>query len=968
MLPTDHPLASSIKALIPINGLEVWLQDEVLEQGELVEFKKRSSVFKEGDDDPYTLFLVQGELSLRAGDSTPTRLSAGDDDALRAVAQLRPRRYTAQCSTPVTMFRIRRAVLEHILSDGQVSKEGSIVTTDGVDESDDSVDWMSHLLASELFTRLPPDHMQRFFVELEPVPVAAGEAVVEQGSAGDYLYIVAEGACSVVRKARGSSREQELARLGVGDVFGEEALISESPRNATVRALTDGMMMRLAKASFEELVSKPVLRPVAYSEAEQLVSAGAIWIDVRFPEEFASRALPGAINVPLNLLRLQLDKLDTSRTYITYCDSGGRASTAAFLMMRNRIDAKYLAGGLLHSPFGTEVRDLPPSDSAPAPIQTSPALAPVEVAPAARKTKQPARKAAAPEEPSPAPQTTPATAPAPAHESAATVDTVLPQLAQAHAVEIEALGAELKAHQGQLADERQRHERAQRTLQHELQTLRLDRDAQAARSAKAIHAARELKSQADETRRALNAAQAKRQRLIQTHEQAAADARRATTMEQLRLQQELQSAEARTNAERTRFAEELKAAEAQHSHALDQLRVELIDAQQAHDAALATHEAQIAQARDEADSASARGLVLEAEASASNSRIEVLEARFEVTRQTIMAQESELQSVSRKAEEQSGLEAAEVDAEREALTVQRGELEQQRNDLERERAKARAEAHTQQAELTRHTTELHAQRERLAKDRTEFSAHRETEQKRFNEATRERQDTLSAAEQRLRDDEQGWLQRVADAVAEERNKLAHELADVEQAMAEFDAERDTARNDIKRRLELLEAEQNELASARSEFEQAQAQAQANHATALADLEAREQRLEATRIAAVAEHAESQAQAEEHLRSLQEQAQREVASVTATSERRLAEQSALLADERRQLENQTVRLNEALAAAAPRIQPKVAPKPAPAIRQAPAALPEQRERQRVMSPKQLTELRKRMAEKMAAAKA
>jgi CRP-like cAMP-binding protein len=45
-----------------------------------------------------------------------------------------------------------------------------------------------------------------------------------------------------------------LAELGLGNTFGEEALISEDKRNATVRMLTDGALMRLKKADFLELM------------------------------------------------------------------------------------------------------------------------------------------------------------------------------------------------------------------------------------------------------------------------------------------------------------------------------------------------------------------------------------------------------------------------------------------------------------------------------------------------------------------------------------------------------------------------------------------------------------------------------------------------------------------------------------------------------------------------------------------
>mgnify|MGYP006430849983 CR=1 FL=1 len=330
MIPSDHDLADRIRALIPINGLEPWLHDEVFAHGELVACKRRTVVFKEGDDDPFAYFLVDGDVALTSGDLTPLSVTAGEGDALRALAQLRPRRYTAQCSTPATMFRIKRAMLEHILSDEQVSKDaGTLESVEQPEDVEEGDDWMSRLLNSELLTRLPPHHIAQFFAELEPVSVGPGESVVEQGSPGDFLYIVAEGRFEVVRKLPGGLKEQQLAVLHGGAVFGEEALIADLPRNATVRAIRDGLVMRLGKNSFGELVSRETLRPVPYAEGCALVENGATWLDVRFAEEVDNVALPGSTNIPLNQLRLRFSELDRSSVYVAYCDTGGRGSTAA---------------------------------------------------------------------------------------------------------------------------------------------------------------------------------------------------------------------------------------------------------------------------------------------------------------------------------------------------------------------------------------------------------------------------------------------------------------------------------------------------------------------------------------------------------------------------------------------------------------------------------------------------------------
>lgn len=961
MVPADHTLTPRVLELLPIAGLETWLQEEALQQGELVQYRKKDTVFKEGDDDADALFLIDGALELKAGDQTPTVLKAGEGDALRAVAQLRPRRYTATCVTPVTMYRIARALLDHILSDEQVSKEGTVVVEDGIG-LDESGDWMSILLESELFTRLPPDHMQRFFAELEPVMVEAGDVVVEQGTPGDFLYIVAEGECTVVRKARGSAHEQELARLKTGGVFGEEALISDSPRNATVRALGDGMVMRLPKVSFEELVTKPVLRPIPYAEAEQLVAAGAQWLDVRFPEEFESGALDGAINIPLNVLRLQVGELDASRQYVTYCDTGGRASTAAFLMMRGRFDVQYLAGGLLHSPLAD-------GSSADAPGE--------DQAAAQKHGKQPEEQKAAsnalPQAAAPELELVGRSAAVQPADVAISTLVENPQandaeaLANAQSAELAAVNAQLNASVAQLEQERGRHERALGALREELNAIRADRDVHATRSNKAINAARDMKAKGEEAVRALNAERAQVARLKEAQTKASADAERALEMEKLRLGNELDSLQSRAESEREELRTELQKRESAHSTRLEELERQLTTLERDHAAALAELDEARTVAEEEASDAHAKVSVLEAEVSAARSRIDVLEARFEATRRTIMEQESQLQDVARQAAEREETHGTQADQERAQLLEERAVFEAEKRSLESalsERA-TRLEAALEAAD--RAQREAGEMADGLVRDREAMNTQLAEQRRELEAEFESREQALSNAEKALRDEESVWQENVANAVLEERERLERQLSDAERAKAEFAAERKAQEEHLtaqegalNERMTALEAERRSM-----QYAQSEAATQAQHA--LTELESREQALARAQAALLEERA-SITEREQRLAAEQRsRAEYQLEALKATYERKLAEQAALLADERRRLENQSLRLKEALAAKAPPPPPTAPAMEEFAVRRPPAHAADTGDRGRVMSPARLAEIRQRMAAKMEAAK-
>ena len=67
---------------------------------------------------------------------------------------------------------------------------------------------------------------------------APGDTIIRQGDPGEEFFLVASGRVSVTMRAPGEG-ERDVAVLGKGQFFGERALITGEPRNATVRALEE---------------------------------------------------------------------------------------------------------------------------------------------------------------------------------------------------------------------------------------------------------------------------------------------------------------------------------------------------------------------------------------------------------------------------------------------------------------------------------------------------------------------------------------------------------------------------------------------------------------------------------------------------------------------------------------------------------------------------------------------------------
>jgi len=82
---------------------------------------------------------------------------------------------------------------------------------------------------------------------------ATGTRIFQYGDPGDKLFIILEGKVRISREVSGMG-EEALAVLGAGEVFGEMALLDESPRSADARAHERCRLLVIAKDAFDDLL------------------------------------------------------------------------------------------------------------------------------------------------------------------------------------------------------------------------------------------------------------------------------------------------------------------------------------------------------------------------------------------------------------------------------------------------------------------------------------------------------------------------------------------------------------------------------------------------------------------------------------------------------------------------------------------------------------------------------------------
>jgi signal transduction histidine kinase len=113
------------------------------------------------------------------------------------------------------------------------------------------VNVVERLRTVTLFSELPADDLERLSVGIERIELPAGSLLFSEGDPGDRAYVVLEGQIEVVKATMGG--EVLLAVQSEG-VVGEMALLEDAPRNASVRARTDVLLLAIAKARLDELL------------------------------------------------------------------------------------------------------------------------------------------------------------------------------------------------------------------------------------------------------------------------------------------------------------------------------------------------------------------------------------------------------------------------------------------------------------------------------------------------------------------------------------------------------------------------------------------------------------------------------------------------------------------------------------------------------------------------------------------
>ncbi|GAB1268160.1 hypothetical protein NBRC116493_14130 [Aurantivibrio infirmus] len=331
------------KSLVPLKSLTESHLQELVKNSSIEVVFRGQTLFEAGSYDRDYIYLLHGDIELLDNESKVTLVRGAS--SVTPIAHSQPRPCRAMAKSDCSILRVDAEYLDKMLTWSQVS-EYMLLDISYQRDLDEDAEWIMTVLKSNLFYKVPPTNASYIFDRMKSMTVEAGMAVLRQGEIGDNCYFIKQGEAEVSQSADGKSLPVKIAEIGPGRCFGEDALVNETSRNATVTMKTDGVLMYISKRDFQKLLKEPKAEVADDAEIKEMLAKDVICIDVRTEAEYESGHLEQAINIPLNLLRIKTRLLDANTPYILYCDTGRRSQAASHLLNKAGFKVTSVKAGL----------------------------------------------------------------------------------------------------------------------------------------------------------------------------------------------------------------------------------------------------------------------------------------------------------------------------------------------------------------------------------------------------------------------------------------------------------------------------------------------------------------------------------------------------------------------------------------------------------------------------------------------
>ena len=172
-----------LRSLSPMDGLKHDNLRALARKTSIESAAPGQFLFRKGESDKRSVYVLSGEVELRDDDKVMSVIEGGSRNARMPLAPALPRSVGARARTEVEFISVDADLMDVMLTWDQTgSYEVSELRSEVLA---DSQDWMTTLLQTKSFHRIPPANIQAIFMRMEQVNFRAGDLVLKQGEEGD---------------------------------------------------------------------------------------------------------------------------------------------------------------------------------------------------------------------------------------------------------------------------------------------------------------------------------------------------------------------------------------------------------------------------------------------------------------------------------------------------------------------------------------------------------------------------------------------------------------------------------------------------------------------------------------------------------------------------------------------------------------------------------------------------------------
>ena len=226
----------------------------IIEQMKMYIVNSNEIIFNQGSQGSAFFIIASGRLDVLVNENKVNSLKAGDSFGELALIHDTPRTATIKTVLNSTMWVLDRRTFRSILEE---------LNAKNYQENHQFIE------SIPLFKILSSSQKESLVSCLTVLNFTIGQRIVNEGDSGELLYIIKEGTVSCSQKGK------EIRKMGKGDYFGEQALIYDSVRTASVIALEDVTCVALNReefsnalgASLQQIMYKNSMR-IAFDKSE----------------------------------------------------------------------------------------------------------------------------------------------------------------------------------------------------------------------------------------------------------------------------------------------------------------------------------------------------------------------------------------------------------------------------------------------------------------------------------------------------------------------------------------------------------------------------------------------------------------------------------------------------------------------------------------------------------------------------